>query len=229
MAGDAATGGTGSVRIGAVDDHPVILAGLAHGLRWHLPTAVLRPVHTTVAAFLDRVREPIDLVLLDVELHDGSDAAENVTRLVARGFPVLMFTQDHRHHALARCLRAGASGILSKGEDLATVASAVRAVADGEPYLSPDWASVLAEDAVLTPQLTPREMEAVRLYAAGMKLTSVARRLNVSEDTARTYLLRARTKYADVGRPAPTKTDLYIRAVEDGILPVPGSPPATER
>lgn len=58
-----------------------------------------------------------------------------------------------------------------------------------------------------------------------MKLTSVARRLGVSEDTARTYLLRARTKYAHTGRPANTKTDLYIRAVEDGLLPTPGSIP----
>lgn len=55
-----------------------------------------------------------------------------------------------------------------------------------------------------------------------MKLSSVARRLGVSEDTARTYLLRARHKYAAAGRAANTKTDLYIRAVEDGILPSPG-------
>lgn len=72
------------------------------------------------------------------------------------------------------------------------------------------------------PNLTPRESEAVRLYAAGLKLSSVARRLGVSDDTTRTYLLRARGKYSDAGRPAPTKTDLYIRAVEDGLLPAPG-------
>lgn len=58
-----------------------------------------------------------------------------------------------------------------------------------------------------------------------MKLTSVARRLGVTEDTVRTYLLRARNKYSLAGRPANTKTDLYIRAVEDGILPAPGSLP----
>jgi len=215
------------VRIGAVDDHPVILAGLTQGLRWHIPESTVRPIERTVADFVSRAEGRIDVVLLDVELHDGTDAAANVEALRGRGWPVLMFTQDQRHHALARCLHAGAAGILSKGEDLATIAEAVRTVIRGEPFLSADWAALLADDGhVLAPHLTPREMESVRLYAAGMKLTSVARRLNVSEDTARTYLLRARAKYSEAGRPAPTKTDLYIRAVEDGILPAPGTPHA---
>lgn len=212
------------IRIGAVDDHPIILTGLAQGLRWHIPEAVVGPVEVTVADLLGSGVEHLDLVLLDVELHDGSDPAANVEAVHGRGWPVLMFTQDQRHHALARCLHAGAAGILTKGEDLTTIAEAVRTVLAGEPYLSADWAAVLAQDRPwITPNLTPRESEAVRLYAAGMKLSSVARRLHVSEDTARTYLLRARTKYTDAGRPAPTKTDLYIRAVEDGLLPSPGS------
>lgn len=217
--------GRRAIRIGAVDDHPVILAGLAQGLRWHLPGAVVGPVERSVTDFLAAAPTALDLVLLDVELHDGTDPAANVAAVRARGWPVLLFTQDQRHHALGRCLRAGAAGILSKGEDLVTIAQAVSTVLRGEPYLSPDWAAVIAEDGRwLGPNLTPRESEAVQLYAAGMKLTSVARRLNVSEDTTRTYLLRARNKYTQAGRPAPTKTDLYIRAVEDGLLPPPGLP-----
>lgn len=213
------------LRIGAVDDHPVILAGVSEGLRWHLPGAVVTPVNRTVAAFIDAAPK-VDLVLLDIELHDGTDPADNVRRLVTKGWPVLLFTQDPRLHLVSRTFRAGASGILSKGEDLATVAHAVNLVANGQPYLSSEWAAAVAQDELWTvPHLAPREVEAVRLYAAGMKLTSVARRLGVSEDTARTYLLRARHKYADAGRPTHNKTDLYIRAVEDGILPTPGSIP----
>lgn len=213
------------LRIGAVDDHPIILAGVSEGLRWHLPGAVVAPVTKTVGDFL--ATEPaVDVILLDIELRDGSDPADNVRRLTARGWPILLFTQDPRVRLVARTFRAGASGILSKSEDLATIAYAVNLVASGVPYLSSEWAVAVAQDeAWTTPNLAPREVEAVRLYAAGMKLTSVARRLRVSEDTARTYLLRARTKYSQAGRPANTKTDLYIRAVEDGILPTPGSLP----
>ena len=211
------------LRIGAVDDHPVILAGVSEGLRWHLPGATVAPVTRTVRDLL-QANPVVDLILLDIELHDGTDPAENVRKLTAKGWPVLLFTQDPRLHLVSRTFRAGASGILSKGEDLATIAHAVGLVASGMPYLSSEWAVAVAQDEVWTaPNLAPREVEAVRLYAAGMKLTSVARRLAVSEDTARTYLLRARNKYANAGRPAQTKTDLYIRAVEDGILPTPGS------
>ena len=214
-----------NLRIGAIDDHPVILTGVSEGLRSHLPGVRVAPVSPTVDAFL--AAEPdVDLVLLDIELHDGSDAPENVRRLSEHGWPVLLFTQDSRHHLVARTFRAGARGLLSKNEDLATIAHAVNLVMAGSPYLSPSWAYAISQDeAWTTPDLAPREVEAVRLYAAGMKLTSVARRLGVAPDTARTYLMRARHKYEQARRPATTKTDLYIRAVEDGILPAPGTHP----
>lgn len=210
------------LRIGAVDDHPVILAGVSEGLRWHLPGCTVAPVTRTVEALV-RANPVVDLVLLDIELHDGTDPADNVRSLTSKGWPVLLFTQDPRLRLVSRTFRAGAAGILSKGEDLATIAHAVGLVASGMPYLSSEWAVAVAQDELWTaPNLTPREVDAIRLYAAGMKLSSVARRLGVSEDTARTYLLRARHKYAAAGRAANTKTDLYIRAVEDGILPSPG-------
>lgn len=118
------------LRIGAVDDHPVILARVSEGLRWHLPDSTVEPVTRTVDAFL-AASPAVDLILLDIELHDGSDPADNVRRLIARGWPVLLFTQDLRMHLVSRTFRAGASGILSKGEDLATIAFAVGLVATG--------------------------------------------------------------------------------------------------
>jgi hypothetical protein len=45
----------------------------------------------------------------------------------------------------------------------------------------------------------------------------------MERETLKTHLRRVRAKYAEVGRPAPTRRDLYIRAVEDGLLPPPGS------
>lgn len=204
-----------------MDDHPIVLSGLAEVLSWHLPDARVAPVGKTVAEFL-RLVDDVDVVLLDLELHDGSDPAVNVSALKDHGWPVIIFTQDPRNHLIARAFRAGASGLLSKSEEIAVIAEAVHAVVSGQPYLSADWAAIVADDtAWATPALAPRELEAVRLYAAGMKLGSVARRLNVTEHTVRTYLLRARSKYEDMGRPTASKTDLYLRALEDGILPFP--------
>jgi DNA-binding CsgD family transcriptional regulator len=59
-------------------------------------------------------------------------------------------------------------------------------------------------------------------YAAGNGLMSaVARSLGINPETLKTHLRRVRAKYRAVGRPAPTRRDLYVRAVEDGLLPPP--------
>jgi hypothetical protein len=48
-----------------------------------------------------------------------------------------------------------------------------------------------------------------------------ARSLGMDQETFKTHLRRIRVKYRAVGRPAPTRRDLYVRAVEDGPLPPP--------
>jgi two-component system, NarL family, response regulator DevR len=54
-----------------------------------------------------------------------------------------------------------------------------------------------------------------------MPMKSVARQMTISNETVEQYLGRVREKYARVGRAAPTKVELYYRAVEDGHLPPP--------
>ena len=43
----------------------------------------------------------------------------------------------------------------------------------------------------------------------------------INPETLKTHLRRIRLKYEQVGRPAPTRRDLYVRAIEDGLLPPP--------
>lgn len=68
------------------------------------------------------------------------------------------------------------------------------------------------------PRLAPRERQVVVLYVSGMTLDSVAQRLSISPHTAKEYLDRARGKYAEVGRPVPTKIDLFWEAIRDGLI-----------
>ncbi len=155
---------------GAIDDHPVILTGLAEGLRPRLPAGSrLWPVARTVSELL-AWPDNLDVVLMDLELHDDTDPADNVVKLRARGWPVIIFTQDPRHAKVARAFRSGASGLLSKSEDLDVIAQALLVVASGEGYLSKEWASAIAADLELVaPALSEREFAAVQLYAGGAK------------------------------------------------------------
>ncbi|WP_269046387.1 response regulator transcription factor [Paenarthrobacter sp. Z7-10] len=67
--------------------------------------------------------------------------------------------------------------------------------------------------------LSPREAEALRLYASGFGQYQVARRMGISQASVKEHIDRVRAKYAHGGRPAPTKIDLFKRAIEDGLLP----------
>jgi DNA-binding CsgD family transcriptional regulator len=69
--------------------------------------------------------------------------------------------------------------------------------------------------------LSQQERRALQLYATGMPLKSVARKMTISDETVKQYLGRVREKYARAGRAAPTKLELYHRAVEDGHIPPP--------
>lgn len=80
---------------------------------------------STVADLLELATD-LDLVLLDLQLGDDSDPAQNVERIVGRGWPVLLYTQETRGGVVARCLRAGAGGLVTKGEDLAVLAEPSR-------------------------------------------------------------------------------------------------------
>jgi two-component system invasion response regulator UvrY len=88
----------------------------------------------------------------------------------------------------ARALEAGAKVYIAKNDDPALFAGAVRAVADGGLYLHPDMARQIAflragANATVIPSLSPRELEILRLIAAGRTMAQIADALNVSYKT----------------------------------------------
>jgi DNA-binding NarL/FixJ family response regulator len=74
------------------------------------------------------------------------------------------------------------------------------------------------------PRLSARQREVLAAYRLGNDLLLVvARRLGMAPETVKTHLRRIRCKYEEAGRSAPTRRDLYVRAVEDGLLISPRS------
>lgn len=116
-------------------------------------------------------------------------------------------------------------GVVLKSSPPATVIDAIRAAARGEQVVTMDWAAAIDGDPALPEVgLSPRQLEVLALYANGEKASTVARQTGLSEQTVVDYLGRIRKRYAEAGRPATTKTDLYKRALEDGWLPIPQPP-----
>lgn len=203
-------------RIGVVDDHDVVVDGVVALLRTLPVQAVLRA--NDVDGLLAQSTD-LDLVVLDLRLADGSSPRSNVDRLRRAGAEVLAFTSGEDAALVRQAAGAGLAGMIGKGEGTHRLLTAVRQVLAGEIVESTEWAAALDGDPAGPPvPLSPREAQVLELYASGHKADSVARRLGISRETVLFHIRNIRSKYADADRRAPTKVDLYRRAVEDGLL-----------
>lgn len=209
-------------RVALIDDHESVRLGLEAACARARTTEVVFSGSTVTEYVHWRASAgaaPADVVVLDLTLGDGTTVTENVRRLVLDGSSVIIHSVADRPAAVREALAAGAAGVVSKSSRIDDVIAAVRTVADGEPLNNVEWASAVEGDREFADaQLSAREREVLRLYAAGLPLKVVAERLGVAYSTAKENITRVRVKYVEVGRPAPTKVDLLRRAMEDGLL-----------
>jgi DNA-binding NarL/FixJ family response regulator len=212
---------TGVIDVAAVDDHPIILDSVAGWVT--ADEGDIRVVATaeTVDALLAGPGRHADVVLLDLDLGDGTTVASNVAAILAAGPAVLVLSASDRPLAVRAAMHAGARGYALKNEQASQIRSAIREVAAGRDWITPRLAYILATDDAGGPALSHQETRALQLYATGLPMKSVARKMAISEETVKQYLGRVREKYAHAGRAASTKLELYYRAVEDGHLPPP--------
>jgi two-component system nitrate/nitrite response regulator NarL len=213
---------TGVIDVAAVDDHPIVLDSVAGWVGADQGDIRVVATAATVGALLAGPGRRADVVLLDLDLGDGTTAEGNVAAIRAAGPEVLVLSASDRPPAVRAAMRAGARGYALKNEHADQIRFAIREVAAGRDWISPRLAYIFAtDDAADRPTLSNQERRALQLYATGLPMKSVARKMTISEETVKQYLGRVRQKYTLAGRAAPTKLELYHRAVEDGHLPPP--------
>ena len=211
---------TGVIDIAAVDDHPIILESVAGWVRAGGGDIRVVATAATVGALLAGPGRRADVVLLDLDLGDGSTPEGNVAAIRAAGPEVLVLSASDRPPVVRAAIAAGARGYALKNEQASQIRSAIREVAAGKDWISARLAYIFATDETAgRPTLSHQETRALQLYATGLPMKSVAKKMAISEETVKQYLGRVRQKYTIAGRAAPTKLELYHRAVEDGHLP----------
>jgi len=192
--------GPSLARVAAVDGHAIVLRGVeavlegASGVR-HVRSA------SSVAELLRDGVEDIDVVLLDVDLGDGSDAAENVRVLRDLGVQVLLHAGARRPATLRRALAAGACALVLKDDSPEHLVCALAAAARGEAHVNSELAEAVLADPVGAVELSPRAREVVRLLAAGYPWSSVASTLGISVSTARTHMMHVMNAFEAAGVP----------------------------
>jgi len=200
------------IRVAVIDDHVAITRGALDLLRESLE--IVDPLAARHVSEVLADAAGFDLVVLDLRLDDGSDAAENVRLLQGRGWPVLLYTEASAVD-MARCVEAGVAAVVSKAEPGEHLREAAEAILAGQPYLSSTWAEAL-QACQSQPHFSPQQEAVLRLYAAGLKMSDVAAQLYITENTARAYLKAIRAKFPS--EQVGTKTGLANAARKFGYL-----------
>ena len=209
---------TGVTRVVVVDDHPAILAGVeAWFTRADPPIDVVAAGPDLSVAWLEPGRS-VPVVVLDLQLGAGPSFSQ-LARLVEHGRHVVVYTMREDDASALTCLDLGAFTYLTKAEGRGHLVEAVRAAAECRPYVSPSLAGAMSLDARRSrPLLTRRESEVLLEWFHSESKDLVARKLGLSARTVSSYIDRVRIKYANTGRPAPTKAALVARAIQDGLI-----------
>jgi DNA-binding NarL/FixJ family response regulator len=218
-----------SIRVLLVDDQALIRAGFRMILDAEEDLEVVGECADGTQA-VDSVRRlKPDVVLMDIRMPemDGIEA----TRLVAdgEGAPkVLMLTTFDLDEYVYDALRAGASGFLLKDVPAEQLIDGIRVVAEGEALLAPSVTRRLIQEfsrgAVAQQsapaeleELTPRELEVVKLIARGMSNAEIAAELIVSETTVKTHVARVLMKLG-----VRDRVQAVVLAYESGVV-APGA------
>ncbi len=200
------------IRVGVVDSHDLLLAGARALMSMPYSPAEFVLGANTVERLCGQ-HPAIDVVLLDVRLADQSPTEENIRRLSAQGWTVLLHADARQREAASIMRRTPASGVAWKNDGARTLLEAIVTVARGDTWTK-DLDGVPVD-------LTHRETQVLRFYAAGQTYAQTARSLDppISVESVKTYLSRIRKRYDAAGRPASTRLELRRRAIEDGLLP----------
>ncbi len=205
-------------RMVVLEDHPMMRETLEARLVSH--SADIEIVYSG-ASIVEAKRQaagaPVDCIILDLDLGDGQAFTENLADLAELAAPIFVVSATATPRAVQAAAARGVRAYVSKQSPSAEFTQALDAVLRGKAYFSTDLAAMLANNEGGV-RLSAQEQRALLLYSSGMKLESVARKMEVSPGTVKEYIKRVRAKYAAAGTPLPTKVELYRAAQEEGLV-----------
>lgn len=207
------------IRVAIVDDFRLVVDGLvAHFSDKRLRIRVVAS-ESTWAGLLSHGAFPPDVTVLDLHLGDGISIGTKVRALIAAGSQVVVMCRHTDSGSIYGALRAGALGYVPKAAGAAELVAAIRAAAVGQPYIAGSMAGAFSQVSTeRDPHLGHREKRALVLYAHGLSIKAVASEMEMTEETVKSYIKRARRKYRDVGIDIGTKILLRRHVIREGWL-----------
>lgn len=208
------------VRLVVADDHAIVRGGLKQ-IFTLVPDFEVVAEATNGAEVLDCVRRhSFDLLLLDLNM-PGVSGPDLIVRVRAQKaeLPILVLSMHNETHVAVRVLKAGANGYITKDSEPELLVAAIRKVASGGKFISPELAEKMVFDVTSPGERAPhmllsdRELEVFRLLIIGKSVNDIAAQLRISNKTVSTHKVHLMEKLA-----LHSMADLMRYAMEHQLL-----------
>jgi DNA-binding NarL/FixJ family response regulator len=186
------------IRIAVVDDHPLFRDGVVAALSSAGMFEVVAQGSTAADALAIAAKFKPQIMLVDLGMPGGGIAAAKAIATNHPDVKVIMLTVSEVEEHVSAALESGARGYILKGIGGAELVATIRAIQEGDSYVSPALAARVlmqmrrrpaaatpAEDSVA---LTAREEQILALVSAGMTNKEIAIELDISEKTVKHYM-----------------------------------------
>lgn len=208
------------IRVGIVDDHAIVRAGLKQFFSEQVDLRVTGEASNGSEA-LDLVRKnEVDVLVMDLSMPDQSGVDALIAIKARRpDMPVLILSGFPESHYATTLLRQGASGYLNKECDPEEIVKAIRTVRLGRRYITSAVAELLADglgrdpDKLLHEQLSERELQVFLHLAKGETVGHIADGMSLSVKTVSTYRSRIMEKMK-----LASNSDLTYYAMKSGLI-----------
>jgi DNA-binding NarL/FixJ family response regulator len=202
-----------SIRIMAVDDHSLVLEGIATFIAGQPDMRLVAEASNGREAIHQFREHRPDVTLMDLQMPEmnGLDAIIAIRNEFSQARIIVLTTYKGDVQVL-RALKAGARAYLLKGLLRKELLETIRAVHAGEKRIPPEIALQLAEHAV-DDTLTLREIDVLRLLAGGNANKLIADQLSITEDTVKGHVKNILSKLG-----ANDRTHAVTIALKRGII-----------
>lgn len=208
------------IRIGLVDDHVILRTGLRKFIEESSDLVVVGEAGSGREAIDLARNQDMDVMLMDISMpgQSGIDALAMI-RAKAPDLGILILSGYPEEHYAVSLIRQGANGYLNKQCDPDEIVAAIRRIAEGHRYITPQVADLLAqqlnkpETGAPHEQLSEREFQVFVRLAKGETVGDIAETLSLSVKTISTYRTRIMEKMA-----LSSNSDLTYYALKAGLI-----------
>lgn len=202
------------IRLIICDDHPLICEGLLNHFSKISRFALVKTVSSLAALELLLAKEHFDVLILDVNLPDGSGTKYAVS--LRQNFPdtkIIILTNVDDLYIAQSAIENGAAGFILKNESTAAIENAVYEIINGGSYISSQIKMALEKNSKQKPEhfpiITKREKEVLEHLSTGLSSAEIAEKMFISTETVHSHRKSLLQKF-DVG-----KTVLLIQKAKE--------------